>query len=115
MSDQVRNPEDRFSQKEAHISSDFDNCQSSPCQNEGHCSDALDSYMCTCRPGFTGSFCETNIDDCRDHVCVNNARVLTGWLDIIVCVLTISKEHSVKSKLVRTTYFKVNRSLTKQK
>ena len=78
MSDLVGNPEDRFFHNEAHISSDFDNCQSSPCQNEGHCSDALDSYMCTCRPGFTGSSCETNIDDCRDHVCVNDATCVDG-------------------------------------
>ena len=33
-------------------------CYSSPCQNNGNCSNLPDTYKCTCHPGFTGQNCE---------------------------------------------------------
>ncbi|KAL3875683.1 hypothetical protein ACJMK2_033611, partial [Sinanodonta woodiana] len=43
-------------------------CSSSPCQNGGTCQqfDSL-RYQCTCRHGFTGQNCETNVDNCKDN------------------------------------------------
>ncbi|KAK3584841.1 hypothetical protein CHS0354_005699 [Potamilus streckersoni] len=43
-------------------------CSSNPCKNGGTCQQ-FDSirYECTCRPGFTGQNCETNIDDCKEN------------------------------------------------
>ncbi|XP_031560802.1 uncharacterized protein LOC116296840 [Actinia tenebrosa] len=36
-------------------------CSSSPCQNGGTCSfvDCSDSFVCSCKPGYTGKHCET--------------------------------------------------------
>ena len=40
-------------------SPDIDECASSPCQNGGTCTDALNSYTCACAAGWTGLHCET--------------------------------------------------------
>lgn len=31
---------------------------------------------CHCAPGYEGDMCETNINDCVDHKCVNNATCI---------------------------------------
>ena len=33
-------------------------CGSNPCQNGGACADDLNTYVCTCRAGFTGVNCQ---------------------------------------------------------
>uniref|UniRef100_A0A3Q3VN99 Coagulation factor IX n=1 Tax=Mola mola TaxID=94237 RepID=A0A3Q3VN99_MOLML len=40
------------------ISSDGNQCESSPCLNQGSCKDHLGSYTCRCPSGFTGRDCE---------------------------------------------------------
>ncbi|XP_077926195.1 coagulation factor X isoform X2 [Halichoerus grypus] len=37
---------------------DGDQCESSPCQNEGQCTDGLGEYTCTCSEGYEGKNCE---------------------------------------------------------
>uniref|UniRef100_A0A8D2ETU3 Coagulation factor X n=1 Tax=Theropithecus gelada TaxID=9565 RepID=A0A8D2ETU3_THEGE len=37
---------------------DGDQCETSPCQNEGKCRDGLGEYTCTCLEGFEGKNCE---------------------------------------------------------
>ncbi|XP_012860542.1 coagulation factor X [Echinops telfairi] len=37
---------------------DGDQCDSSPCQNEGKCQDGLGEYTCTCTDGYDGKNCE---------------------------------------------------------
>jgi hypothetical protein len=39
---------------------DVDECVSTPCQNSGTCTDAVNSYTCTCAAGYTGTNCETS-------------------------------------------------------
>ena len=38
---------------------DIDECGSDPCKNGGTCVDGIDSYTCTCVPGYSGHDCET--------------------------------------------------------
>ncbi len=38
-----------------------DECDSSPCQNGGSCTDSLNSYTCNCVDGYIGTHCETGI------------------------------------------------------
>lgn len=40
------------------FSSDGDQCEPSPCLNQGSCKDHIGYYTCTCPPGFTGRNCE---------------------------------------------------------
>ncbi|NP_001158418.1 delta protein precursor [Saccoglossus kowalevskii] len=45
-----------------------------PCKNGGTCSNGNSGgnlYTCTCPPGFTGTDCEVEIDDCIDNPCQN--------------------------------------------
>ena len=37
---------------------DIDECVRLPCRNGAACVDGIDSYVCTCRPGFDGVNCE---------------------------------------------------------
>ncbi|XP_062572837.1 adhesion G protein-coupled receptor E2-like [Saccostrea cucullata] len=50
----------------------IDPCVSNPCQNYGACHVHADSYTCSCRSGFTGSFCQTNINECASIPCHNH-------------------------------------------
>ncbi|CAH1798347.1 unnamed protein product [Owenia fusiformis] len=43
-----------------------------PCQNNGICTDEIDGYKCECWDGYTGSYCETDIDECAQDPCHNN-------------------------------------------
>ena len=40
------------------IPSDGNQCDSTPCLNQGSCKDLLGSYTCSCLPGFAGTNCE---------------------------------------------------------
>ena len=40
--------------------SDVNECSSNPCQNGGSCANLINSFSCSCRPGFRGNFCETS-------------------------------------------------------
>lgn len=41
-------------------------CDSSPCQNSGKCSDRLAGYACECAAGYTGVHCENAIPKACD-------------------------------------------------
>jgi len=52
----------------------IDPCSSpTTCANNGNCLINFDNkpfgYSCQCLPGFTGSMCEINVDDCISHPC----------------------------------------------
>ena len=41
-----------------------DECASSPCQHGGTCTDQFNSFFCTCAAGYSGSTCQSDIDEC---------------------------------------------------
>ena len=38
---------------------DINECDSSPCQNGGTCTDNVNGYTCDCVAGYTGTECQT--------------------------------------------------------
>ncbi|KAI8501685.1 hypothetical protein Bbelb_209560 [Branchiostoma belcheri] len=57
---------------------EFDECQSSPCLNNGTCTDGKDNYTCTCGEQFYGPNCEHDMDDCKSAPCLNDGTCIDG-------------------------------------
>jgi len=54
------------------------------CENGGTCVDGLGTYLCQCPAGYTGSSCETEIDECALAPCVNGATC-QDYVNSFVC------------------------------
>ena len=54
----------------------FPSFLSGPCEQGGTCVNIFGSYLCNCLPGFSGTRCELNINECSSHPCVNGATCL---------------------------------------
>lgn len=56
-----------------------------PCQNGATCTNmGPDAYSCTCPPGYTGTNCDINIDECGSTPCQNGGTCtvrtrMWGW------------------------------------
>ena len=55
-----------------------DDCAAVPCENQGECTDGVDSFKCSCADGFTGSTCEVNTDECASRPCENGGVCADG-------------------------------------
>lgn len=53
-------------------------CYQEECLNGGKCLDAESSYECNCTAGYTGEFCDVNIDECMNNKCKNNSTCIDG-------------------------------------
>ncbi|XP_076303298.1 cell polarity complex component crumbs isoform X3 [Lasioglossum baleicum] len=58
-------------------------CIGRKCQNGGRCEFTYQAPRCTCPPGYTGLYCETNIDDCAADAegnvpCKNDGKCYDG-------------------------------------
>ena len=45
---------------DVYFPQDINECASNPCQNEGTCTDGVNSYTCACATGYTDGECETS-------------------------------------------------------
>ncbi|XP_071498142.1 fibropellin-3-like [Diadema antillarum] len=58
---------------------DIDSCfETNPCQNGGTCLDGFFDYSCMCPAGYSGSNCETDIDECMSDPCMNGGTCIDG-------------------------------------
>jgi len=57
---------------------DWNECWSNPCLNEGTCHDGIATYTCSCLAGFSGSDCEVNINECESNPCQNGGLCQDG-------------------------------------
>uniref|UniRef100_A0A3Q1HPV5 Versican core protein n=1 Tax=Anabas testudineus TaxID=64144 RepID=A0A3Q1HPV5_ANATE len=53
-------------------------CSVSLCQNGGSCFKKGAQNICVCAGGFTGQYCETDVDECHSNPCLNGATCMDG-------------------------------------
>ena len=66
-----KSPPNKILSINVHWFVDF--CVPDPCQNDATCNDEDDTFYCACAPGFTGTKCETDLDEYESNPCMNNA------------------------------------------
>ena len=69
-----------------NIQQDIDECESSPCQNGGTCTQGNNTYTCSCVGGYDGVNCEVDIDDCANVTCTGEHRKCVDGLMSHQCV-----------------------------
>ena len=52
-----------------------DMCATDECVNDARCDDLWNDYQCVCVPGYNGTFCEYDIDECVGHLCLHGECV----------------------------------------
>ena len=54
------------------------NCDGDPCGGNGTCTDIGSTYQCACAPGWEGTNCDVDQDDCSPNPCINGDCVDLG-------------------------------------
>ncbi|CAM5131664.1 unnamed protein product, partial [Natator depressus] len=54
-------------------------CKSAPCINGGSCQDLVSAFVCICMSGYTGEFCEVDIDVCNEPA-LNSTLCFNGGI-----------------------------------
>ena len=62
----------------------IDECESDPCV-EGDCIDQINGYECQCLPGYEGTNCDTEINECEKYTPCENAAVCVDKLADYSC------------------------------
>ncbi|XP_063427411.1 neurogenic locus notch homolog protein 1-like [Mytilus trossulus] len=53
-------------------------CTPSKCKHGGTCINDAKSSRCACKTGYTGSFCQTDINECEPSPCMHGGRCIDG-------------------------------------
>ena len=48
----------------SYIQENINECVENECLNNSTCVDGVNKYSCDCLSGFSGDFCETDINEC---------------------------------------------------
>ena len=64
---------------------DVDDCAGSPCHHGSTCNDHVNSFSCSCLPGYTGSLCEVNYNECGSSPC-RNGGICADGVNAYLCV-----------------------------
>ena len=48
------------------------------CVNKATCINTAGSYQCICASGYTGIYCETNINECHSNPCLHTSTCIDG-------------------------------------
>ncbi|KAJ8040295.1 Sushi, von Willebrand factor type A, EGF and pentraxin domain-containing protein 1 [Holothuria leucospilota] len=57
-------------------------CSSEPCLNEGECINRVNGFSCTCKAGFAGTYCETELPVLNDAPIsedASNTSITISW------------------------------------
>lgn len=70
-----------------YCTQDADVCgHQAPCKHDATCTNTgLDSYSCNCLPGYTGTNCEINIDECEPDPCENGGSCTVSDINYSLC------------------------------
>lgn len=60
------------------------------CRNSGQCLDAGNTHYCRCQVGYTGSYCQDQVDECSPNPCQNGA-ICTDYLGGYSCEVKSTK------------------------
>ncbi|XP_072019597.1 uncharacterized protein [Amphiura filiformis] len=61
-----------------HTIDNIDECAAEPCWNGASCQDSINTFVCLCPQGYTGTLCEQNINDCAPDPCLNGGTCEDG-------------------------------------
>ena len=64
-------------------------CDLFPCEHQGACSEAGDSFTCACKPGWAGNVCEVDIDECASSPCENGGACEEEKIDGFKCLCAV--------------------------
>ncbi|KAI3354101.1 hypothetical protein L3Q82_018653, partial [Scortum barcoo] len=55
---------------------DTDECEMSPCENQGTCVNTPGGFFCQCQSGFSGTVCSPDVDECLKLKCQNGGMCI---------------------------------------
>ena len=55
----------------------------SPCQNRGNCTNNDHGYDCSCPPGYEGTNCQNETDDCLSNPCQSQGTCTVSFLRML--------------------------------
>ncbi|KAL9973368.1 hypothetical protein ACROYT_G019819 [Oculina patagonica] len=111
-SDHIRHPDDLVPMPGYMYKGTENRCSSSPCPNNATClSLTPEIFQCLCPAGFTGTYCETDINECQtnqyncplNEICVNtmgsyNCTCISGLYDSAgICQMTGKSCRDIKT------------------